>query len=38
LPYEEVPQEKFKLPPRKPPSARYVRPPMDSQRFVPEIY
>jgi polyphosphate kinase 2 len=36
--YEDVLPKPFKLPPRKAASAGYVRPPMDSQRFVPEVY
>jgi polyphosphate kinase 2 len=38
VPYEDVPHEKFELPPRKAASAHYVRAPMDSQSFVPEVY
>jgi polyphosphate kinase 2 len=38
VPYEEIPHKRFKLPPRKPASKGYVRPPIDSQRFVPEVY
>ncbi len=38
VPYEDVPHEKFKLAPRKPASEHYVRAPMGSQTFVPEVY
>ncbi len=38
IPYETVPHEPFKLPPRKPASKGYVRPPIDSQTFVPDVY
>ncbi len=36
IPYEEVPEEKIKLPPRQ--ERSYVRPPEDSQSFVPARY
>ena len=38
IPYEELPRKPFKLPPRKPASKGYVRPPIDTQPFVPEVY
>jgi polyphosphate kinase 2 len=38
IPYEDVLPKPFKLPPRKPASKAYVRPPVDSQTFVPEIF
>jgi polyphosphate kinase 2 len=38
IPYEDVLPKPFELPPRKPASKGYVRPPIDSQTFVPEIY
>jgi hypothetical protein len=36
IPYEEVPREKIKLPPRQ--KRAYVRPPLQDQNFVPERY
>lgn len=36
--YEDMPHEQYKLPARKPASKGYVRPPIDSQTFVPEVY
>jgi polyphosphate kinase 2 len=36
VPYEPVPQEKIELPPRQ--ERAYVRPPVDTQTFVPERY
>ncbi|HEY5506432.1 MAG TPA: polyphosphate kinase 2 [Coriobacteriia bacterium] len=38
IPYEEIQHKPFKLPPRKPESPHDVRPPIDSQTFVPEKY
>jgi polyphosphate kinase 2 len=38
IPYEEIPHEVFTLPPRKAPSTGYMRPPIDSQTFVPKVY
>jgi hypothetical protein len=35
VPYREVQRVPVELPPR-PPSAGYVRPPRDSQRYVPD--
>ena len=37
IPYEEVNQEKIELPPRQSDDG-YIRPPIDSQRWIPEIY
>jgi polyphosphate kinase 2 len=36
IPYEDLPREKIKLPPRQ--SRAYVRPPQDTQNFVPTRY
>ena len=36
IPYEEVPREKIKLPPRQ--SRAYVRPPQTEQNYVPARY
>ena len=36
IPYQPVPQEKIELPPRQ--QRSYVRPPVDTQTFVPERY
>ena len=38
IPYEEIDQPKLKLPPRGPGDPNYTRPPIDSMRWVPEIY
>lgn len=39
IPYNEIKQEKIKLPPRQSEQeSGYVRPPMDTQTFVPQIY
>jgi polyphosphate kinase 2 (PPK2 family) len=38
IPYEDVLPEPFELPPRKQPEGGYVRPPIDSQTYVPEVY
>ncbi|MDZ4180872.1 MAG: polyphosphate kinase 2 [Coriobacteriia bacterium] len=38
VPYEDVVPEPFDLPPRKPASSGYIRPPIDSQTFVPQVY
>jgi len=38
IPYEDVISKPFKLPPRKSSAAGYVRPPIDSQTYVPEVY
>ncbi|MGC8803405.1 MAG: polyphosphate kinase 2, partial [Bacteroidales bacterium] len=37
IPYEEVPYEKIKVPPRQSDEG-YVRPPVEDQTFVPEVY
>lgn len=37
IPYGEVPNEKIELPPRQKVDG-YVRPPLDSQRWIPKIY
>jgi hypothetical protein len=36
--YEDVLPKPFKLPPRKKSTTGYVRPPIDSQTYVPEVY
>jgi polyphosphate kinase len=38
IPYEDLTPEPVELPPRPPPSRGYVRPPIEQQTFVPEIY
>jgi polyphosphate kinase 2 len=38
IPYEDLTPEMVSLPPRPTPRHRYVRPPMEYQNFVPEIY
>ena len=39
IPYEEIKRKKIKLPPREvQQGSGYVRPPMDTQTFVPEVY
>ncbi|MBN2247503.1 MAG: polyphosphate kinase 2 [Coriobacteriia bacterium] len=38
IPYEDVLAKPFKLPPRKQSTGGYVRPPIDSQTYVPEVY
>ncbi len=38
IPYKEVDLPKIKLPPRQPADPSYVRPPMESQRWVPATY
>ncbi len=37
IPYEDLPDEKIKLPPRQK-SHKYVRPPFSDQTIIPEIY
>lgn len=37
IPYEDVPYEKIKVPPRQSDEG-YIRPPVNDQTFVPEIY
>lgn len=38
IPYEDVLPERFDLPPRRTSGGGYVRPPIDSQTYVPEVY
>jgi polyphosphate kinase 2 len=38
VPYEDALPEPFKLPPRKQSAEGYMRPPIDSQTYVPEVY
>jgi polyphosphate kinase 2 len=38
IPYEDVPHERLVLQPRKEATKSYMRPPIDSQTFVPEWY
>jgi len=38
IPYEDLTPEPLELPPRPPATHGYVRPPMEDQTFVPEIY
>jgi polyphosphate kinase len=38
IPYEDLTPEPVELPPRPPPSRGYVRPPIEQQTFVPEVY
>ena len=38
IPYQDVLPKPFKLPPRKPPSKGYVRPPLSEQTFVPHVF
>jgi polyphosphate kinase 2 len=38
IPYHDISPDAFQLPPRKPPSKKYVRPPMNEQFFIPECY
>jgi polyphosphate kinase 2 len=38
VPYGEVERERLELPPRKEPTKGHMRPPIDSQTFVPEWY
>lgn len=39
IPYKEIKREKIKLPPREAEEkSGYVRPPIDTQTFVPEVY
>ena len=37
IPYEDLTPPPLELPPRRPDDA-YVRPPLDEQTFVPEVY
>jgi polyphosphate kinase 2 len=38
IPYKDITPKKIKLPKRKQPDDKYVRPPMSSQTFVPGVY
>jgi hypothetical protein len=38
IPYEDLTPGPIELPPRPLPRRRYVRPPMEYQNFVPEVY
>ena len=38
IPYEDILPKPFKLPPRKQSSGGYMRPPIDSQTYVPDVY
>ena len=38
IPYEDLTPGPIELPPRPEPRTKYVRPPMDYQNFVPEVY
>jgi polyphosphate kinase 2 len=38
IPYEDLTPEPMQLPPRPEPTRGYVRPPIDEQTFVPEVY
>ncbi len=38
IPYGDIEHHPYELPPRKPESKSYMRPPIDSQTFVPEWY
>ena len=38
IPYKDVPPPKPPLPPRQKPDPKYKRPPIESMRFVPEVY
>lgn len=38
IPYEDVVPKPFRLPARKQPTGGYMRPPIDSQAYVPEVY
>jgi len=38
IPHEDVVPKPFNLPARKPSTGGYVRPPIDSQTYVPEVY
>ncbi len=38
IPYEDLTPDPIELPPRPVPRHRYVRPPMEYQNFVPEVY
>ncbi len=38
IPYQDVVPEPIELPPRAPASNAYIRPPIDTQTFVPKVY
>ena len=38
IPYQDTTPDSFKLPPRKPATHKYVRPPINEQFFVPQHY
>ena len=38
IPYRDLTPEPIELPPRPAPASGYVRPPMEEQTFVPEVY
>jgi polyphosphate kinase 2 len=38
IPYEEIEPPKLRLPRRQPADPKYVRPPLESMRWVPEVY
>jgi polyphosphate kinase 2 len=38
IPYEEIHPPKLELPPRQPADPKYVRPPIESMRWVPTVY
>lgn len=38
IPYQDVLPKPIKLPPRRPPSKGYVRPPLSEQTFVPPVF
>jgi polyphosphate kinase 2 len=38
IPYRDVQPVPLQLPPRQPPDANYVRPPIESMRWVPSVY
>jgi hypothetical protein len=38
IPYEDLQPEPVQLPPRPEATGRRMRPPMESQSFVPEVY
>ena len=37
IPYEDIPPEEIKLPPRQR-EVGYVRPPIEDQNFIPEVF
>jgi hypothetical protein len=37
VPYQDTTPPPLKLPPRKPPDDKYVRPPRSEQNFVPDV-